>query len=533
VLIFEITRELASEHDLSRLLVKVTDYAIAMLGAERGFVVLANERGELSAHAARGRRGDESHESFSRSVAETVVRTGEPVIATSARDDARLAQAVSVHQLMIQSIACVPIRGSPPAGHTIGALYLETRLRPAKHFDAELPTLAAFADQAAIAIENARLLAENESRREALAKLNLELEQARDKLAEILGRRTEQLSAARRDLKQVRAELRGKFGYGGLVGTSAAMRKLYALIDRVKDTDIPILVMGESGTGKEVVARAVHETGPRAKKAFLGVNCGAIPANLLESELFGHMRGAFTGAERDRKGLFREAEGGTILLDEIGDLPTAMQPGLLRTLQERTVRPIGGAAELPVDVRVVAATNRDLARMVEDGSFREDLFYRLNIIQLKIPPLRDRPEDIPPLIDHFLTLFSSRYKRERKTVGREALRRLCSYEWPGNVRQLEHVLLNAWLLSEENEVAVDDLQLPETVSRPPEAKAGTRARDGRTVAGARSVIEFKDSERERILAALSSSNWNRARAAKTLGVPRRTFYRRLKEYGIL
>jgi serine/threonine-protein kinase PknK len=533
VLIFEITRELASEHDLQRLLVKVTDYAIAMLGAERGFVVLANEKGELSAHAARGRKGDESHESFSRSVAETVVRTGEPVIATSARDDARLAQAVSVHQLMIQSIACVPIRGSPPAGQTIGALYLETRLRPAKHFATELPTLTAFADQAAIAIESARLLAENESRREALAKVNLELEQARDKLADILGRRTEQLSAVRRDLKQVRAELRGKFGYGGLVGTSAAMRKLYALIDRVKDTDVPILVTGESGTGKEVVARAVHETGPRAKKAFLGVNCGAIPSNLLESELFGQVRGAFTGADRDRKGLFREAEGGTILLDEIGDLPTKMQAGLLRTLQERTVRPVGGAAELPVDVRVIAATNRDLARMVSEGSFREDLFYRLNIIQLNIPPLRDRAEDIPPLIDHFLTLFSSRYRRERKTVGRDALRHLSAYAWPGNVRQLEHVLLNAWLLSEESEVTVDDLQLPETGKRHPAAATGLRAKEGRTSAPARSMTEFKDTERERILAALSSSNWNRVQAAKMLGVPRRTFYRRLKEYGIL
>jgi transcriptional regulator with GAF, ATPase, and Fis domain len=530
-LIFEITRELASEHDLQRLLVKVTDYAIAMLGAERGFVVLANEEGGLSAHAARGRRGEESHESFSRSVAETVIRTGEPVISSSARDDLRLAHAVSVHQLMIQSIACVPIRGSPPAGHTIGALYLETRVRPAKHFESELPTLAAFADQAAIAIENARLLAENESRREALAKVNLELQQARDKLSDILGRRTEQLSAARRDLKQVRAELRGKFGYGGLVGTSAAMRKLYALIDRVKDTDVPILVTGESGTGKEVVARAVHETGPRAKKAFLGVNCGAIPANLLESELFGHVRGAFTGADRDRKGLFREAEGGTILLDEIGDLPTKMQAGLLRTLQERTVRPIGAAAELPVDARVIAATNHDLARMVEEGTFREDLFYRLNVIELKIPPLRERADDVPPLIDHFLTLFASRYRRERKTVDRDALRHLCSYEWPGNVRQLEHVLLNAWLLGEESEVTVEDLELPETARYLPATVL--RSRDGQAGGTARNVAEFKDTERERILTALSSCNWNRVQAAKALGVPRRTFYRRLKEYGIL
>jgi transcriptional regulator with GAF, ATPase, and Fis domain len=531
-LIFEITRELATERDLPRLLTKVTDHAIALLGAERGFVVLANEQGELLAHAARHRKGDEPHASFSRSVAETVVRTGEPVVATSAREDARLAQAVSVHQLMIQSIACVPIRGSPPVGRPIGALYLETRMRPGKQFEAELPTLAAFADQAAIAIENARLLEENQARTVALAKANVELEQARDKLAEILGRRTEQLTAARRDLKQVRAELRGHFGYAGLVGTSAPMRKLYGLMDRVKDTDVALLVTGESGTGKEVVARAVHDAGARAKRAFLGVNCGAIPANLLESELFGHVRGAFTGADRDSKGLFREAEGGTILLDEIGEMPKKMQAGLLRTLQEKTVRPVGSSKEEPVDTRVIAATNRDLAQMVEEGTFREDLYYRLNVVQLKIPALRERPEDIPPLIDHFLTLFSARYRRERKSVEREALRRLCAHAWPGNVRQLEHALLNAWLLGEGTEIAVGDLELPDPRGQTPADPTGPRGKDG-LPERVRSMTDFKHTERERILSALSACNWNRVQACKMIGVPRRTFYRRLKQYGIL
>ena len=196
------------------------------------------------------------------------------------------------------------------------------------------------------------------------------------------------------------------------------MRKLYALIDRVSDTDVPVLITGESGTGKEVVARAVHIAGPRAKQPFLGVNCGAIPANLLESELFGHVRGAFTGADRDRKGLFREAENGTILLDEIGEMPQKMQAGLLRVLQEKTVRPVGGAKEEPCNARVIAATNRDLVAMVAEGTFREDLYYRLHVIELKVPPLRERAEDIPALIDHFLTLFAARHKRERKTVER-------------------------------------------------------------------------------------------------------------------
>lgn len=540
--IFEITRELAREHDLDRLLQQVTNHAIGLVGAERGLIVVVNDDGDVVAHTARDSKGEETHQSFSRSVAERVIREGEPVIATSARDDERLAQAVSIHQLMIQSIACVPIRGAPPAGKTIGALYVETRLRPGVRFREELPTLAAFADQAAIAIESARLLDENRKRADELELANKELEAAKERLAEALGRRTEQLARVRGDLKQARAELRGHFGYHGLVGTSAAMRKLYAVIDRVKDADVPVLITGESGTGKEMVAKAVHLAGPRGKQPFLGVNCGAIPANLLESELFGHVRGAFTGADRDRKGLFREAEQGTILLDEIGEMPTKMQAGLLRVLQEKTVRPVGGVKEEPCSARVIAATNRALEHMVAEGTFREDLFYRLHVVELKVPALRERSEDIPPLIDHFLTLFSARHKRERKTVERTAIRRLQSFDWPGNVRQLEHVLLNAWLLSEGNEIVVQDLDLPSSTARlapsgtvgvvEPRASVAPSGSSVSTVR-ARTQEEYRDAEKEKILAALARSNWNRVQAAKMIGIPRRTFYRRLKEYGIV
>ncbi len=343
-----------------------------------------------------------------------------------------------------------------------------------------------------------------------------------------MGKRTEQLVEARRDLKEARLTLRGHFGYAGLVGTSAPMRRLYAIMDRVKDADVPVLITGESGTGKEVVAKAIHDSGPSAKRPFLGVNCGAIPENLLESELFGHVKGAFTGAERDRKGLFREAEGGTILLDEIGEMPHKMQASLLRVLQEKCVRPIGGAKEEPVDVRVIAATNRDLSQMVAAGTFREDLFYRLHVVELAVPALRDRLEDVAALLDHFLKLFSARHRRERKTVSREALRVLGSYTWPGNVRQLEHVLLNAWLMSEGDEITPEDLEIP--TGAPRSVTSETRAV---AVGRAKSSVEFKESERERILAALAACNWNRAHAAKMIGVPRRTFYRRLKEFGIL
>jgi transcriptional regulator with GAF, ATPase, and Fis domain/serine/threonine protein kinase len=529
--IMEVTRELANEHDMSRLLQKVTDHAVALASAERGLVLLANDDGELFAHTTRTAKGDEEHAKFSRSVAEEVVRSGEPVVVTSAKDDARVAKAVSVHALMIQSIACVPIRGAPPVGRAIGALYLETRLREAGRFKEELPILMAFANQAAIAIESARLIEENRARADELARANAELSSAHDRLEELLGRRTEQLAATRRDLKETRAKLKSHFGYGGLVGTSAPMRKLYGIIERIKDTDVPVLIIGESGTGKEVVAKAIHQSSARAKATFVGVNCGAIPENLLESELFGHARGAFTGADRERKGLFREAEGGSLLLDEIGELPLKMQAALLRVLQERKVRPVGEAFEVPVDTRIIAATNRDLGGMVQEGRFREDLLYRLQVVEIIVPPLRERKEDILPLVDHFLSIFSARYRRDKKSVEREARKRLMVYDWPGNVRQLEHVLLNAWLMSENDEITMEDFSLPDSESRPMSSRL--TGRPPPSTATMRSEGEYRDAEKEKILAALTQTNWNRVRAAEIIGMPRRTFYRRLKEYGIL
>jgi DNA-binding NtrC family response regulator len=270
----------------------------------------------------------------------------------------------------------------------------------------------------------------------------------------------------------------------------------------------------------------------------LGVNCGAIPENLLESELFGHVKGAFTGADRERKGLFRECEKGTILLDEVGETPQKMQAGLLRVLQERTVRPVGGTQEEPVDVRVIFATNRDLDELVKSGRFRQDLYYRIHVVELKVPPLRDRLEDLPQLVDHFLGIFSARYRRDKKALSRDAMRRLGEYEWPGNVRQLENVLLNAWVMSEEPELLAEDIELPDAWvprSGPTrEAQAPGVRRDAPAALPLRkgTVSEHRREERERILEALRSCNWNRVRAAEVSGIPRRTFYRRLREYGI-
>jgi serine/threonine-protein kinase PknK len=522
--ILEVNSDLAGELDVDRLTSKIIGHAVELLRAERGYVLLAQADGSLSVHAARGSAGDPSHTEFSRSIAEGVVATREPVVTLDARGDARLKSFASVHQLLLESVACVPILA--PSGDAIGALYLETRVRAGRHFERELPTLRAFADQVAIALENARLVGENKRRADELAEANAELAEAQERLRELLDGRTEQLKRTRQKLRDARETLYSHFGYQGLVGTSGAMRKVYALVDRVKATDVPVLITGESGTGKEVVARAIHNASARGKAKMLGVNCGAIPENLLESELFGHVRGAFTGADRERKGLFREAEGGSILLDEIGEMPVKMQAGLLRVLQENRVRPVGGTQEEPVDVRILFATNRDLERMVKEGKFREDLYYRIHVVEIHLPALRERNDDIPQLVDYFLGLFAARYKREKKNVSRDALRRLQAYSWPGNVRQLEHVLLNAWVMSEDQELLAEDFELPDGFR--PASASQSQMRPPKKA----TTSQHRRDERERIIEALRSCNWNRVKAAELSGIPRRTFYRRLREYGI-
>jgi serine/threonine-protein kinase PknK len=533
--ILEINAELLGEFDVEKLTVRVIQYALEMLNAERGFVILRQPDDSLTVHSSRDQRGDVVRAEFSRSIAERVIVTQKPVVSLNARNDARMQGYASVHQLMLQAVACVPInaRRSQP----IGALYLETRLRPGGDFERELPTLSAFADQVGLAIETARLVSENQRRANELAESNQRLEAAQEELRELLGERTQKLKVARQRLRDAHDTLYGHFGYQGLVGTSNAMRRVYSLIDRVKDADVPVLIGGESGTGKEVAARAIHRASERSSKPFLGINCGAIPEHLLESELFGHVRGAFTGADRDRKGLIREAAGGTLLLDEIGEMPHKMQAGLLRVLQERQVRPVGGTQEEPVACRFVFATHRDLKKLVEQGKFREDLYYRIVVVEIELPPLRSRVEDIPPLVDHFLGLFAARYKRDRKTLTKDALRRLASFDWPGNVRQLEHVLLNAWVMGEDQEIVAEDLDLPIPLGAEPRAPVDSPLPELPQQAlpvpprpQRQSISAHFRDEKSRIAEALSACNWNRVKAAQLLGIPRRTFYRRLRQY---
>ena len=550
--ILEINAELASDLDLDRLTERVIDTAIRLSGAELGLVILRESDGRLRVLSTRATLPDDSRVRFSTSIAETAISTGQPVVTLSARDDQRMSGWASVHELMVQSVACMPIR----AGKTemLGALYLETRLRPGTRFQSELPMLQAFADQVAIALHGAKLIKENQARAEELSESNRQLQDARERLEELLGNRTQQLQRTRRKLKETRETLFGHFGYHGLVGTSAAMRRVYALIDRVQSADVAVLITGESGTGKEMVARAIHAASDRSRGPFIGVNCGAIPENLLESELFGSVRGAFTGADRDRTGLFREGQGGTLLLDEIGEMPSKMQSGLLRVLQTKTVRPVGGRREEPVDVRVICATHRNLEELVKAGSFREDLYYRIHVVEVRIAPLREHPEDIPQLVNHFLGLFSAKFRQERKAVSRDGLRLLMVQPWRGNTRELEHVLLNAWIMSDAEELGPKDFELPVAVSPyresknqdelldasetnanrseyPPEIARPKSSRAALAKASVSKVRKGND-ERELILDALRACDHNKVKAAQMIGIPRRTFYRRLEAYGI-
>jgi two-component system response regulator HydG len=332
--------------------------------------------------------------------------------------------------------------------------------------------------------------------------------------------RAAQHRSLREEVRRLREQVSGTAPFSELVGESAPMRELYDLVARVAGSDASVLVTGESGTGKELVARALHRAGRGGDGPFVAINCAALPEALLESELFGHVRGAFTDARTDRVGLLVQASGGTLLFDEIGELPATLQPKLLRALQERRVRPVGGTREEPFDARIIAATNRDLEAMVEDGSFREDLFFRINVIHIAVPPLRGRGNDVLLLAQRFLQQEAKRAGKPLVGIGTEVAERLLKYDWPGNVRELHNCIERAVALARYDRITVDDL--PERIRcyREPVASAGDHG----------PLLPLAEVERRHILRVLEECGGNQTTAARILGLARRTLHRKLLEY---
>ncbi|MCA9525349.1 MAG: sigma-54-dependent Fis family transcriptional regulator [Myxococcales bacterium] len=330
--------------------------------------------------------------------------------------------------------------------------------------------------------------------------------------------------------RTLRAELAGRARLGALIGRSDAMREVFDLVRRVAATRANVLILGESGTGKELIARAVHTESERRAAPFLVVNCGAIPENLLESELFGHRKGAFTGATADRDGMFQAAEGGTLFLDEVGELPAGMQVKLLRVLQERKVRPVGHPREITVDVRVIAATNRDLAADVRAGLFREDLYYRLNVLCVELPPLRARPADIGLLAHHFLGKYTAEFGKAITDISPDALKRLVEHRWRGNVRELENVIERAVALADGGRVEVADL--PPALRAPAEPSEVAPAPDEFPEDGVDLDAAVAELERRLITQALDRTGGQKKAAARLLGVTFRSLRYRLEKLGM-
>ncbi|HZS05535.1 MAG TPA: sigma-54 dependent transcriptional regulator [Blastocatellia bacterium] len=321
-----------------------------------------------------------------------------------------------------------------------------------------------------------------------------------------------------RENRYLRRELKQKYNFESIIGRSDALADIFRVVEKIAPTTSSVLIQGESGTGKELIARAIHYNSPRADGPFIAINCGALPETLLESELFGYVKGAFTGAQTNKQGLLRAADGGTLFLDEVGEMPAPLQVKLLRALQEREFTPLGSTRTEVFDARVIAATNRDLEEEINEHRFREDLYYRLSVISLTVPPLRDRREDIPLLVRHFVDKYTRQLGDAEKRVADEAMQRLINYEWRGNVRELQNAIERAVALSDER---IEVAHLPQKVREAPDA---IRDLTGQT-------LTLDELERRYILDTLSRVNDDKARAAAMLGIDLSTLYRKLKRYG--
>jgi transcriptional regulator with GAF, ATPase, and Fis domain len=519
-----LSRRIIGESDLKRLIPAALDIALSLSGAERGFVLIRDEDDgpfEIAFSAdVHGKPIAEEDLKFSATIAREVARQGHPILTNDAGQDQRFGDARSVHQLQFTSILCVPIRDRH---RILGCLYLDHTGNP-EVFGGIVPRMmSSHADQVAIALLSARQAAEVRSERDELKRAQARIRALLQEKEALLMDLETRCNGLEEDLARERNSSGLRYNYENLIARAPSMVRVLSQVDRVVDTMLPVVIQGASGTGKEVIARAMHFNGPRRSGSFVPINCGALAETLLESELFGHKKGAFTGAFADRKGLFESASGGTLFLDEVGEMSLSMQVKLLRALQESKIRPVGAVHEIDVDVRVLAATNRDLVEMISAGTFREDLYYRLATLVVELPPLRERREDIPLLVRHILKRATKDSASTPPTVTGPAVALLMQHHWPGNIRQLENVIHASMVMCDD--AITPEVLLPlmprsaATAFNPPAVAVKMRPHPGRP----------PKCTREEILGAMELFEGNRARAAEHLGVSLRTLQRYLKQ----
>lgn len=472
----DFSAQLLGNYNLSDLLSKLMDVVIALTKADKGFLILLEGK-ELHVKVARNLKQEnliDAHGQLSDSIIEKVIQTRQPVIVSDAMSDAEFQNAMSVINLRLSSVMCVPLL---ERGNLLGMIYVGNDVVTNLFEQETLEVLTIFAAQASLIIRNALLVNELQ-----------------------LGNRllTERLET---------------MSYGSIIGSCSAMQEVFKKVTKVATTDISVLITGETGTGKELIAQEIHRRSQRAKGPFVTINCGAIPENLLESELFGHVRGAFTGAVSNAEGKFHHANGGTLFLDEIGEMPLSLQVKILRAIQEHAVTRVGDTRSESIDIRIIAATNRELEQEIRAGRFREDLYYRLNVVNIHLPPLREREEDVLVIAKYLLGRFVSEYKSQVKGFSPNAMIALRKHPWPGNIRQLENHLKKAIVLAEKPLLEPEDL--------------GLSVKDLPTIL---TLVEAREKfQREYINDILVLNGGNRTKTAHDLGVDPRTIFRHLEK----
>jgi len=495
--LYRMSQIVNSTMEINELLEKILDLTIETMEAERGFILL-REGKELMVKTARNmdKQSIADMSDFSRTIVENVEKKGELIITANAQTEPRFKDRKSIAKFKLLSILCVPFRIKD---RVVGAIYIDDRRKRDAFTSEDLAFLRAFCDQAAIALENAKLI---ENLKTANKLLELENIDMKDQITH---------------LRTVAEE---RYSFGNLIGKTKPMQKVYDALEKIIKYDSSVIIEGETGTGKEVVANIIHYNGPRKDRNFIVVNSSAIPEELLESELFGYVKGAFTGATQDKPGLFEIADGGTIFFDEIAELNPNLQVKLLRVLQDGELRRVGATKSKKVDVRVISATNRDLQEQVKQGKFRDDLYYRLNVMSVKMPPLRERKEDIPLLAAYILRKFSKKLHKNVTGFTPEVLYFLQNYHWPGNVRELENVIERAIVMAEGKKITEKDLPKSLTKGEPGEDKEAIFP------------CSLADIEKRHIMAAIKAAGGNKRKAIKILGISRPTLDRKMKRYGL-